>query len=164
MCSRKVIENIYVILAELTRSQYNKWFHDSLEQSGMTVRDLVKFRQNDTFMKIFGNQRRIFIPFEVKKDTEESNELKDYTVSKIREDKYNAFPNINYTWSGIIYDIKQIYNAYFALENQVDGAEQAVRYRSVRYNKDLQKQILEYIDMYVNCYIINPRNDKKEKF
>lgn len=164
MCSRKVIENIYVILAELTRSQYNKWFHDSLEQSGMTMRDLVKFRQNDTFMKIFGNQRRIFIPFEVKKDTEESNELKDYTVSKIREDKYNAFPNINHTWSGIIYDIKQIYNAYFALENQDDGAEQAVSYRSVRYNKDLQKQILEYIDMYVNGYIINPRNDKKEKF
>lgn len=164
MHSRKTIENIYVILAELTHSQYSKWLSDSLEQSEMTMRDLVKFRQNDTFKKIFGNQRRIFIPFEVKKDAEESSELKNNAVSKIRQDPLNAFPNINYTWPKVMQDVKKIYRIYFDLENQGDGVEQSIAYRLDRYDNDLQKQILEYIDMYVNGYIINIHNGKKEKF
>ena len=59
MYSTKQLEKI--LLAELTRTQYNTWFSDSLDQSEISLRDLVKFRQNDTFRKVFGNQRRIFI-------------------------------------------------------------------------------------------------------
>ena len=158
MYSTKNIEKI--LLAELTRSQYNTWFSDSLDQSEISLRDLVKFRQNNTFKKIFGNQRRIFIPFEIKKSEEERTELKNEIATKIRKDTLNAFPNINYTWAKIIHDIKTIYRNYFIL----NISDTLNAYEERRYNRNIQKMALEYIDMYVNGYIVNPQNNKKEKF
>ena len=158
MYSTKTIENI--LLAELTRTQYNTWFSDSLDQSEISLRDLVKFRQNDTFRKVFGNQRRIFIPFAVQKSEEETNEARNEIIAKIRVGSENGIQNTGYTWSQVIGDIVNTYSIYFRLTN----TDKHTVHEKLGYVKNIRKMALDYVDMYVNGYLINPINLKKEKF
>ena len=55
MYSTKNIEKI--LLAELSRWQYNQWMSDSLEQTDTTLRDTVKVYKNASFQQIFGKER-----------------------------------------------------------------------------------------------------------
>ena len=94
MYSTKNIENI--LLAELSRNQYNRWMSDSLEHSKSTLKNIVNLYKTPTFQSIFNGKRRIFIPLELEKITE--------------EEKHSI--QINYYYDKMPYQIREIISNY----------------------------------------------------
>ena len=150
MYSTKNIEKI--LLAELSRWQYNQWMSDSLEQTDTTLRDTVKVYKNAAFQQIFGKERRVFIPIEVDLTEEDKKSLQQATLSEIPEQLLKNIKNSYYI----------VYFIYFLLINN-----------NINSPYDITGNVLdmmhkydtfEYIIMYMNGTIINPETNKPEKF
>ena len=146
MYSTKNIEKI--LLAVLSRWQYNQWMSDSLEQTDTTLRDTVKVYKNAAFQQIFGKERRVFIPIEVDLTEEDKKSLQQATLSEIPEQLLKNIKNSYYI----------VYFIYFLLINN-----------NINSPYDITGNVLdmihkydtfEYIIMYMNGTIINPETNK----
>ena len=156
MYSTKNIEKI--LLAELSRWQYNQWMSDSLEQTDTTLRDTVKVYKNAAFQQIFGKERRIFLPIEIKISNEERFEL--------QKSSFNSFPA--YITERIIESYRIVYFAYFISISNIDRLTDIKYLKQILDNVDDMFNIyhdeIEYISEYINGIIINPKTNKPEKF
>ena len=156
MYSTKNIEKI--LLAELSRWQYNQWMSDSLEQTDTTLRDTVKVYKNAAFQQIFGKERRIFLPIEIKISNEERFEL--------QKSSFNSFPA--YITERVIESYRIVYFAYFISISNIDRLTDIKYLKQILDNVDDMFNIyhdeIEYISEYINGIIINPKTNKPEKF
>ena len=55
MYSTKQLEKI--LLAELTRQQYNTFMEDVADSTDLTYKEIRNIRNSDTFRKVFGNNQ-----------------------------------------------------------------------------------------------------------
>ena len=80
MYSTKQLEKI--LLAELTRTQYDTFMEDVADSTDLSYREIRNVRNSETFRKVFGNKQRIWIPLDISEEIETS------------ADKYLEYENI----------------------------------------------------------------------
>ena len=145
MYSTKNIENI--LLAELSRNQYNRWMSDSLEHSKSTLKNIVNLYKTPTFQSIFNGKRRIFIPLELEKITE--------------EEKHSI--QINYYYDKMPYQIREIISNYIKFVYIIYFLLTSEKVDDVIYDAD-DMVTADSVLKFINGTIINPKTNKPEKF